>query len=318
MNKKIYREVFFLPSVVLFLIILAVLADEILRLSLPVPAAILPLAVGGGCVCYDTVTTVWHSRKVTSGILVVLALIGSVWTGEFMEGAEVSFMMLLGEALEEFAMEKTRDTVEKLVEHNASGYTAHVAHTGVKGSAGRLADRFSEYFFPIILAFGILVWFLTRDIQRVMTIFVIACPCSLVLSSPIAVLACTGKAAESGILLPDGETVEKCGAVRRVSFDKGKDLYVADNGLTLGCSKGADVLLLKKDDAVLSCALALTRKTCRIIRQNIFLFACLLNLTGILLSGLGLLNPVLGAVLHNASTICVVLNSLRIFRWKQK
>lgn len=314
MNAKKYLNAFRLPALVFILIVFAELFDEKLNLSLPFPPALVPLAVGGGYVCYDTLTTVWHSRKITAGILVVLALIGSIWTGEYMEGAEVAFMMLLGEALEEFAVSKTQDTVNSLVKTNTSALNSVSVDSGRTGNAGRLTDRFSGYFLPVILIIGIIVWLVTQDIRRVMTIFVIACPCSLMLSSPIAVLTCIGNAAKKGIILTDGETVERCGSIRCVTFDKENGFYTADNGLTLGFLGNTDVFLPDKEDATLSYTLALTKRTCRIIWENILIFACCVNLAGILLSSLGLLNPLLGAVIHNASTICVVLNSLRLLK----
>lgn len=312
MDKKIYLNAFRLPAIVLILIVLATLADEVLALQLPLPASLLPLAIGGGCVCYDTLTAVWHSRKITAGILVVLALVGSLFTGEYMEGAEVAFMMLLGESLEDLAMTMTQERVNNLVKK--SGFGSVSIHSDKTGNTGRLADRFSEYFLPLILIIGAIVWFITQDIRRVMTIFVIACPCSLMLSSPIAILTCIGNAAKKGILLMDGETVERCGSIGSIEYRKEKGLYVGDNGLTLGFSKDADVILPDKEDATLSYTLALTKRTHRIIWQNILIFACCVNLAGILLSSLGLLNPLLGAIIHNASTICVVLNSLRLLK----
>ncbi|MDO5541159.1 MAG: hypothetical protein Q4F83_14020 [Eubacteriales bacterium] len=314
MNKKLYLQTFGYPLFVLMLILLAVCVDDVIGLALPVPAALLPLAAGGGKVCYDTLRSVIRSRKITAGLLVVLALIGSVFTGEFMEGAEVSFMMLLGEALEDFSVEKTWNNVRRMMERiSHTEYGRQMAPTGEGGSANRLADRFSRYFFPLVLGIGILVGLTTRDIHRVMTIFVIACPCSLMLSSPIAVLTCIGNAAKKGILIADGETVERCGGVRSVSGPV-NGIYTADNGLTFGIEKKADIIFTSNDDTALSNALALTRRTRTIIWQNILFFACFVNLAGIVLSGLGYLNPVLGALIHNGSTVCVVLNSLRLLR----
>lgn len=314
MNKKMVCQTFAYPAFVLALILLAVYIDEILKLNLPFPVSLLPLAVGGGRVCFDTLRGVIRTRRVTAGLLVVLSLIGSVFTGEFMEGAEVSFMMLLGEALEDFSVEKTWENVRRTMEKLSPGkYGQPGALSGDGGSAGRLADRFSRWFFPLILGCGIAAGLITHDIRRVMTIFVIACPCSLMLSSPIAVLTCIGNAAKRGILITDGETVERCGSVRSVSEEK-DGIYTADNGLTFGTKKEADIIFTSKDDTALPYVLTLTKRTRTIIWQNILFFACFVNLAGILLSALGLLNPVLGALVHNGSTVCVVLNSLRLLR----
>ncbi len=319
MNKKIYREAFGFPAFVLLLIILATLIDEIFALPMPFPASLIPLIIGGGYICYDTLQTVRRTRTVTTGILVVLALIGTIFTGEYMEGAEVSFMMLLGEALEDFTMEKTRLTADALLASlPASSKTGgHVSGDG--GHVQRLADHFSKYFLPVILGICAVVFLFTRDISRVMSILVIACPCSLVLSSPAAVLSCVINAARCGIILPDGETVERLGAAKSVKPSPEGGLYRTDNGLTLGCSADADIIFAEKcSTASLSYALAVTRKARTIILENIVLFACLVNFAGITLSSLGLLPMVPGALLHNGATVCVLLNSIRLIRWKPK
>lgn len=315
MKHKLYLHAFGLPAIVLVLIIFAEIFED--SAWFPFPPALIPLTIAGGYVCYDTLITIRRSRKITAGILVVLALIGCVYTGEYHEGAEVAFMMLLGEALEHFAVEKTQLTVNLLI-RNASSDAGQSIQTGEGGHAGRLADRFSVFFLPLILIIGITVWLTTKDIRRLMSIFVIACPCSLMLSSPTAVLTCIGNAAKKNILLANGELVERCGTIRSVDFDRNRQLYVADNGLTLGASRDADVIFTEENTSTLPYTLALTKKARRIIWENILIFAFAVNLTGILLSGFGLLGPVPGALIHNASSICVVLNSLRLLKWEPR
>lgn len=317
MKLRNYLHAFGIPLIMLILILLTEVLEH--TVHLPFHLHFILFLIAGGYVCFDTLVTIWRSKKITAGILVVLALIGCAYTGDYHEGAEVSFMMILGEALEHFAVEKTKLTVNLMAHpidtccHGCSG-----VHTGDGTHAGRLADRFSAGFLPIVLCIGILVWFLTKDIRRVMTIFVIACPCSLMLSSPIAVLTCIGNASKNGILLTGGEMVEQCGSIKSTTFDQEKNLYIADNGLTLGATTDADVIFTKDSAQALPYALALTKKSCRIIWQNIFVFAFAVNLTGILLSSLGLLNPVLAALVHNISSLCVVLNSLRLLKFSKK
>lgn len=62
----------------------------------------------------------------------------------------------------------------------------------------------------------------------------------------------------------------------------------------------------------------LSRRTYRIIGQNIFIFACCVNVIGVTLSILGFLNPMIGVVVHNASSIFVVLNSSKMLTWGKK
>lgn len=47
-----------------------------------------------------------------------------------------------------------------------------------KGDTQRIADRFAQYFTPLILLIGAGVWFGTHELIRVMSVFVIACPCA--------------------------------------------------------------------------------------------------------------------------------------------
>ncbi len=251
------------------------MTEEVLRLPLPFPPALIPLVIGGGCVCYDTFLTVWREKEFTTGILVVLALIGTVFTGEYMEGAEVSFMMLLGEGLETYAMRRAQSAADHALACAGAKSSDAEFFFQQSGDLQRLTDRFARYFLPLILAICLPVFFVTRDIRRVMAIFVIACPCSLVLSGPSAVLSCVENAARNGVF-------------------SGKE----------------------NDSAAYT--QALLAKTRTVILENILLFAFLLNLAGITLSALGLLPMVLGAVLHNISTICVLCNSARLVRWKKK
>lgn len=277
MNKKLFWEAFRLPLFTLFLIILAVLADEALLLPLPFPAAIVPLAVGGISVCADALTSLVRTREFGTGLLVVLALIGTVFTGEYMEGAEVAFMMLLGEALEEFAMSRSQNTVDSLLKSVSAKESDTDRFFHQEERLNRLTDQFARFFLPLILAVCAVVFIFTRDIHRVMSVLVIACPCSLVLSSPTAVLACVENAARHGV------------------FSSGRD--------SAKTQEYADALLAK---------------TRTVILENILIFAFLFNFTGIVLSSLGVLPVVHGALFHNLSTVCVLLNSARMVRWKPK
>lgn len=275
MNKKLFWSAFRLPLLALLLILLAAAADEVFMLPLPFPAAIIPLAAAGGYVCFDTIADLIRTREIGTGILVVLALIGTVFTGEYAEGAEVAFMMLLGEGLEEFAMGRSQNTVDGLLASVSAKESDTARFFRHSESLQRLTDRFARYFLPVILGICVLVFALTRDIHRVMSILVIACPCSLVLSSPAAVLACVENAARQGIFSPGGNPEQK-------------QAYSE----------------------------ALLQKTRSIILENILIFAFFFNFTGIVLSSLGLLPVVYGALLHNLSTVCVLLNSARLVRWR--
>lgn len=77
--------------------------------------ALIPMLVGGGFITYSTVIATLETRRVTAGVLVVIALIGTAFVGEYLAGAVVALMMIGGEFLEELTLEKTRNAVRELV-----------------------------------------------------------------------------------------------------------------------------------------------------------------------------------------------------------
>ncbi|MDR0461306.1 MAG: cation-translocating P-type ATPase [Nitrososphaerota archaeon] len=89
-----------------------------------------------------------------------------------------------------------------------------------KAPIERTADKYAKYFTPAILVIGLTVFALTQDIMRMAAVFVIACPCALILSTPAAIVASIGNAAKQGILVRNGETLEKTSKVNTLVLDK--------------------------------------------------------------------------------------------------
>ena len=84
----------------------------------------------------------------------------------------------------------------------------------------RLADKYASYFTPLIIALAALAWLITGDFTRAVTIVVVACPCSLVLATPSAVVAGLANGARRGILIKGGTFLEAMGRVELVALDK--------------------------------------------------------------------------------------------------
>ncbi len=99
---------------------------------------------------------------------------------------------------------------------------------GSKAPIQRLADRVSNYFVPVVVVIALgtfAVWYLrsgnfTMALLSATAVLVIACPCSLGLATPTAIMVGTGKGAESGILIKGGEYLEKAHSVNVVVLDK--------------------------------------------------------------------------------------------------
>lgn len=98
----------------------------------------------------------------------------------------------------------------------------------------RLADRFAGYYIPIILLLGLTVYWMTGDPLRMAAVFIISCPCALTLATPMAVAASIGNSARKGILIRNGESLQKLASVDTVVLDK-------TGTLTLGRPEVSDV-----------------------------------------------------------------------------
>lgn len=89
-----------------------------------------------------------------------------------------------------------------------------------KAPIERTADRYARYFTPVILALGVVVYIVTGSLLRVAALWVIACPCSLTLATPMAVVASIGNSARKGILIRNGESLERLSSIDVLALDK--------------------------------------------------------------------------------------------------
>ncbi len=84
----------------------------------------------------------------------------------------------------------------------------------------RIADSFAAWFTPVMLILAGLVWGITGEVLRAVTVLVVACPCALVIATPTAVVAGIGNAARRGILIKGGAILEIIGKLTTFVFDK--------------------------------------------------------------------------------------------------
>lgn len=85
----------------------------------------------------------------------------------------------------------------------------------------RIIDNYAGYYTPTVLMMaGVTWWFSNGDINRVITLMVISCPCAIVLATPTAVVAAVAAAARLGILIKNVSHLELAAKIRSFVFDK--------------------------------------------------------------------------------------------------
>ncbi|MGC4076578.1 MAG: heavy metal translocating P-type ATPase [Rubrivivax sp.] len=93
----------------------------------------------------------------------------------------------------------------------------------------RLVDRFAAVYTPAVFAVALAValggplvagWAWTAALYKALVLLVIACPCALVISTPVALSSGLAAAARRGVLLKGGAHLEAARRIRAVAFDK--------------------------------------------------------------------------------------------------
>lgn len=100
--------------------------------------------------------------------------------------------------------------------------------TNTKAPIAKIADTISSYFVPAIITISVIafiIWLgITKDFSYSINIFisilVIACPCSLGLATPLAIVISSGLASRKGILIKSSEALENAHKVKTIVFDK--------------------------------------------------------------------------------------------------
>ena len=285
---------------------------------------------------------------------------------------------------------------------------------GTKAPVQKLVDKIAAVFVPVIMGISLLtlvcwcIWGgqdgVTLGLLNMVTVLVIACPCSLGLATPTAIIAAVGNGASKGILIKDAESLQTAAHVNAVVLDKtgtltegfpsdklrpsspaavkalqamglevhlvsgdkpaavqavadacgithvksgvfpgDKLLYVkqlqesgkkvamtgdgindsaalAQANLSIAMGGGSDIAInaaqttiVSADPAKIASLINLSKRTVRIIRENLF-WAFIYNVLAVPAAAMGLLNPMLAAACMALSSVCVVTNSLRLRR----
>nr|MDQ5813049.1 cadmium-translocating P-type ATPase [Actinomycetota bacterium] len=135
-----------------------------------------------------------------------------VYSGSLNGGGGVLVRVLRG------ASDSTLQRIARLVEEAQA----------TKAPAEQFVDRFSRLYTPIVVAAAVVLavvppllggefgtWF-----YRALALLIIACPCALVISTPVTVVSGIGAASRRGILVKGGAALEAAGRLKALAFDK--------------------------------------------------------------------------------------------------
>ncbi|MGI6548673.1 MAG: heavy metal translocating P-type ATPase [Syntrophomonadales bacterium] len=347
------------PTVVSFLLLALGVVSRYLFGAPEVVADALFMAgvvLGGYLPARNGVSVLINAREFDMNLLMSIAVLGAAVIGEFEEAAAVVFLFSLGNALQGYTLDKTRNSIKALMELTPNealvrrgekemtlpveeirigdiiivrpgeriamdgrvyaGYSTvnQAPITGesipVEKMAGddiyagtinergslevevtRLAqdntisriismveeaqgqrapsqqfiDRFAKYYTPMVIVFAAIIatvpplafgqpfvkWF-----YQAMALLLVACPCALVISTPVSIVSAIGNAARNGVLFKGGLYLEEAGALSVVAFDK-------TGTLTEGKPKVTDIVSVNghSDNKLLSIAAAIESRS---------------------------------------------------------
>jgi Cd2+/Zn2+-exporting ATPase len=84
----------------------------------------------------------------------------------------------------------------------------------------RIVDQYIGYYTPLVLVIAALVWAFTKDLDRVISVLIGACPCAFILATPTAMVAALSAAARLGILVKNISDLEAAARITAFVFDK--------------------------------------------------------------------------------------------------
>jgi cation transport ATPase len=240
-------------------------------------------------------------RRLDMHVLVCVSAIGAAAVGQWAEGAAVACLFGIAHLTEAWSIERARVAVSDLVGHEP-GWDDE----GEVGAASveRFIERFAAVYTPLVTFSALMLavvpplaggdwgtWF-----YRALIFLVLACPCALVISTPVTVVAALTSAARRGVLFKGGLALE------RTARDVAAALAARDVVLMPGAA--ADEGRFAGEHA---------RRALAVIRQNVTL-ALLTKLAFLVSAAMGAAPLWLAVLADTGATVAVTLNGLRLLR----
>ena len=263
-------------------------------------------------------------RRLDMHVLVCLSAIGAAAIGQWAEAATVAFLFALAHLMEAWSIERARHAVSNLVGHEP-GWGADGGHE--TAPVERWIERFAAIYTPVVtfaaLALVLVpplidgqwgVWF-----YRGLIFLVLACPCALVISTPVTVVAALTSAARRGVLFKGGGPLERAASAKAPTLQAVREAGVVAQCRTRrslgegGPLDRVDVVLTCDHDEDIAFLVTHAKRALRVIRQNVAL-ALLTKVAFLISAVLGAAPLWLAVVADTGATVAVTLNGLRLLR----
>lgn len=136
---------------------------------------------------------------------------------------------------------------------------------GQKAPSQQFVDVFAKYYTPLVIISAVAIavmpslifaqpfipWF-----KKALILLVISCPCALVISTPVSIVASIGSAAKKGVLIKGGTYLEAAGSLKVIAFDK-------TGTLTTGRPEVTDIIPMAewREDSLIQIAAAIEKRS---------------------------------------------------------
>ncbi|MCC6992523.1 MAG: heavy metal translocating P-type ATPase [Acidobacteria bacterium] len=257
-------------------------------------------------------------------VLVCLSAAGAAAIGQWAEAAAVAFLFAVAHRLEAWSLERARDALATVARRGVVSAESSQQSAPVE----RWIERFATIYTPAVTLAAIVVavgpplldgqwagWF-----YRALVFLVMACPCALVISTPVTVVAAVTALATRGVVVKGGAPLERAAATThytRDAFDA-VGVRIASDDDDAATLEAADVVIVAgaPDAETLRLFGRQAAHAVAVIRQNVGI-SLVTKLAFLVSALLGSAPLWLAVVADTGATVAVTLNGLRLLRLRR-
>lgn len=257
-------------------------------------------------------------------VLVCLSAAGAAVIGQWAEAAAVAFLFAVAHRLEAWSLERARDALATVARRGVASAESSQQAAPVE----RWIERFATIYTPAVTLAAIVVavgpplldgqwagWF-----YRALVFLVMACPCALVISTPVTVVAAVTALAARGVVVKGGAPLERAAATThytRDAFDA-VGVHIAADDDDAASLEAADVVIVAgaANAETLGLFGRQAAHAVAVIRQNVGI-SLVTKLAFLVSALLGSAPLWLAVVADTGATVAVTLNGLRLLRLRR-